>query len=299
MIDIPQDKALKRFQILSDALQDAIFSEKTSASIKKAAVLGNIEDKASDLGKITGYVLLGFLNPINLPKEIEKEFNVSEETANQIYNMLDAEIFSLVEPDLRKLYPPTIKTPTVLSKGFVNTEQKDKHTSEGPTEFEKRFLKKKIEQKNQQQEIQEKKEEKPKKTERYVVDIPEKFKTEKSEDKKITPTEKIMQKPITKPEKTEHQNTTIKQTEPKLKKEPILKSKIEAEKEEESIPDIKPVVPLPTFMKSQFQPRSLNEHKKSAYQEDVPEEELKSKFKTDLPKKAPKLKGNVIDLRDL
>ncbi|MBI3671490.1 hypothetical protein HY249_01710, partial [Candidatus Azambacteria bacterium] len=66
-------------------------------------------------------------------------------------------------------------------------------------------------------------------------------------------------------------------------------------KEAENIPYIRPVVPLPTFMQSQFQPRKRPE---SAYQEKVSEEELKPKPPTE-KKLAPKISGNVIDLRDL
>ncbi len=264
MKNIPEQEALKRFQILSDSLQNIIFSEKTAASINKAAILGGIEGRVTDLAKMTGYVLLGFLNPLTLKEEIKNEFGISDETAEQVYSLLDAEIFSLVDSELRKLYPPRIKTPTVTSFGFSNNQIQEKENKESV--FEKRFFKKQPVYLNKKETDQTK--QKP-----FKAQIPNAFiKKEES-----TSTHQINQ--ITEKKDNIHQNPlnqNIKKTETTEKKE-----------------DIKPVVPLPTFMQSQFQPIKKTDN---IYKEPLPKEEGKNK-KQEI--KTPKVNGNVIDLRDL
>lgn len=118
MQKIPQEQWIRRFQILSDTLQDLIFSENAAANIRKVAVLNDVEEDVSLLAELAGQVLMGFLNPADFENELQKELGVEPAIAKQIANQINAEIFSLVQTELRKLYPPTIKTPTVLSKGF-------------------------------------------------------------------------------------------------------------------------------------------------------------------------------------
>jgi len=149
MQNIPPQQAKKRYFSLSGPLQDALFSDRTSDSIRKAAILGGVEEKAPLLARLTGYVLLGYLNPLAFKDELKNELGLSEESAKQVAAQLDAEVFSPISSDLRKLYPPTIKTPTAASYGFSpnsNMNEAKKVLNRGPSEFEKRFFKKKEEQ---------------------------------------------------------------------------------------------------------------------------------------------------------
>jgi len=301
MRDIPLQERRKRYQGLSEALQNALFSDKSADAVEKAAVFADIEDRVRRLALLTGYVLIGYLNPLNFKDELTEEFELSDEVANQVAHQLDVEIFSLVEADLRKLYPPTIKTPTVTSGGFAGPAlQKEEPKHEAKTqisEFEKRFLKHKVQVEPETPVVS--KHEEPKKEIEPPKPKVEEKKTEvapKGIERKITinaPKIEIVQ---TAPVKPEH---NIQEEKSLFKKE--LKPIEEKEEEKDAFPHIRPVVPLPTFMQSQFQPSQPPKPKvESAYKEKVSPEDLGQLNKQEQENKpAPKLSGNVIDLRDL
>ena len=107
---------MKRFQILPEALKDAIFSEKTSDAISKSCTLRDASgDKTPLIGQLTTRVLLGYLRPELFALEIQKETGIDIQKAQLVAHDLDMEIFSAVRLELKKLYPPTIQTPTVQS----------------------------------------------------------------------------------------------------------------------------------------------------------------------------------------
>src|SRR3989344_706848 len=116
MQNIPQEQIIKRLQALPDALKDAIFSEKTSDAITKNCALREIYgNKLPVIGQLTTRVLLGYLRPELFALEIQKETGIDMQKAQLVAHDLDAEIFSAVRLELKKLYPPTIQTPTVQS----------------------------------------------------------------------------------------------------------------------------------------------------------------------------------------
>src|SRR3989344_3949745 len=116
MQDIPQEQIMKRFQILPEAIKGAIFSEKTSDAISKSCTLRDIPgNKTSLIGQLTTRVLLGYLRPELFAQEIQKETGMEELKAQHVAHDLDMEIFSEVRLELKKLYPPTMQTPTVQS----------------------------------------------------------------------------------------------------------------------------------------------------------------------------------------
>ena len=107
---------MKRFQILPEALKDAIFSEKTSDAISKSCTLRDASgDKTPLIGQLTTRILLGYLRPELFALEIQKETGIDIQKAQLVAHDLDMEIFSAVRLELKKLYPPTIQTPTVQS----------------------------------------------------------------------------------------------------------------------------------------------------------------------------------------
>lgn len=113
---IPQEQVIKRFQLLPDALKDAIFSVRTVDAILKHCALRSVaEDQIHLVGALTSDVLLGYLPPENFSTEIQKETGMEREKALQIAHDLDREIFSEVRLELKKLYPPTFHTPAVSS----------------------------------------------------------------------------------------------------------------------------------------------------------------------------------------
>src|SRR3989344_1790818 len=112
MQSIPKEQIIKRHQALSQALQDAIFSEKNSDVIIRACSLRDISEEATFIiGRLTGRVLLGYLRPELFALEIQKETGIDMQKAQLVAHDLDMEIFSAVRLELKKLYPPTIQTP--------------------------------------------------------------------------------------------------------------------------------------------------------------------------------------------
>ncbi len=305
MQHIPPQQAKRRYFSLSGPLQDALFSDRTSDSIRKAAILGGVEEKASLLAKLTGYVLMGYLNPLSFKDELKNELGISEESAKQVASQLDTEVFSLVSSDIRKLYPPTIKTPTAASYGFspntpsdtTSSKEAKKRLAQEPSEFERRFFKKKEEQKKELAEkpelqTEQKEEEKKPFFEKHEIGehnlkVFEKIHQEQKKDNEQTTEKQSLKNSVaTQPSKEEKKETpkdaisavskkineSMKAFDPKLENKAPKKEEEDKKKEEN---DIKPVMPLPTFMQSQFQPKRTTDNA------------------------SPKLDGNVIDLRDL
>ncbi len=234
---ISREQLTKRFQSLPDTLQDAVFSERTADTIGKTCQLRDVgEDFISTVATLTGRILLGYLRPENFASEIQKETGVEELKAQHVAHDIDTEIFSGVRLELKKLYPPTIQTPTVQSPGFARQELGIKNNESGMGAQNSRFK------------IQE---QKP----RYVVPIPEKFLKHETHDTKLE----------TKDVKPEIQDSSPKIQEPpkpappqKMNQESGIRnqeSKMKGEVEKQDVPSqaMKPVVPLPTFIHTKFQ----------------------------------------------
>ncbi|MEK7520435.1 MAG: hypothetical protein AAB581_04320 [Patescibacteria group bacterium] len=234
MQDISQEQADKRFQALPDALKDAIFSEKTSDAILKSCALRDIPPtKTYVTGRLTGRVLLGYLRPELFAQEVQKETGVDMEKARLVAHDIDTEVFANVRLELKKLYPPTIQTPTMQSPGFA--------PSPAPLPA------------------------KP----RYVIPIPEKFLKKEWGAVALPATPPAMPQPapIQPPPQHTPQPTVITSSEssggqaipqqpvpaqPLIKQPaapPLKANEADAAKE---APLFKPVVPLPTFIQSKF-----------------------------------------------
>ncbi len=287
-----KQQLIKRFQALSDNLQDIIFSDKTANAIRRAAVLGDVEYDVDILAKLTSLVLMGYLTPDDFKNELESNLIISRETAEQIASQLDAEIFSLVDSDLRKLYPPRIKTPTAISGGFIPGQNKpsDNSNEQLPekkfSEFEKRFLKDKT---TSSESTPEKNNLETRSTNDWKPGLQTRKEMQAGEKPIQAPSFKNAprnQKPLENeaPKSTSYAPIGASGGKPK----PIENA--------EDIPEIKPVIPLPTFMQSQFQPRKKLDE--SDYKENIPAPVKKSEDEED-KKPQPKIEGNVIDLRDL
>ena len=116
MQQIPREQVVKRFQVLPQALQDIIFSDRTTDIILKYCALRETSPKQTyAIGALLTQILLGYLRPELFALEIQKETGVDMQKAQLVAHDLDAEIFSAVRLELKKLYPPTIQTPTVQS----------------------------------------------------------------------------------------------------------------------------------------------------------------------------------------
>ena len=225
MKNITREEVIKRYFLLPKSLQDALFSEQTSDVISKTCVLRETEKDMAVIARLTGRVLLGYLRPENFATEIQKETGVSEMTAQLVAHDIDGEIFSNVRLELKKLYPPIIQTPTVQTPWSNRTQAPEKFQDSSP-----------------------KIQEKPK----YVIPIPEKFM--KREVWGVKQEEVKLQTSIL-PTKNEagigKKELGIKNQE---SPEPTQPTQIPQKPEppKSSQPEFKPIVPLPTFIRSQF-----------------------------------------------
>lgn len=291
MQKIPKEQLRKRFQILADTLQDVIFSENASASIRKAAVLGDVEGKVTILAEMTGLVLMGFLNPADFQAELQRELGVTADIARQIESSLNAEVFSLVQTELKKLYPPTIKTPTVISPSFApkgtmgdTTPQLGESASKleavqpSISEFEKRFFKPAIPATGEL---------------KKTIPVPEDFL--KAKVPPIAPLSKELPK-VQIPTKPATPIPTPIPTIPEASASARQPADFG-----ETKPKIKPVVPLPTYIQSQFQRRSS--YAEATADKEPTESQYREKMEEKTPstqsKPQPKISGNIIDLRNV
>lgn len=252
MQSIPREQIIKRIQSLPETLQDAYFSEKTADAIGKTCRLRDIdEDLMSIIARLTGRILVGYLRPESFVAEIQKETGVSEMTAQLVAHDIDGEVFSNVRLELKKLYPPIIQTPTIQSPSFglkaaanqsdnSNLQPKPKYVIPIPEKFKGQDLRFKnqdlrIEEPgimNQDLRIKNYETEKEKKIPEPTPAVQENVKSTQSV---IRDSNFMIQK---NPEPTQIQQK------PEITKPQIANSK--------SQPEFKPIVPLPTFIRSQF-----------------------------------------------
>ena len=242
MQEIPLEQITKRFQLLPESLQEAIFSESGTDAVLKNCMLRDIPiGKIPFIGQLTNRVLLGYLRPEVFAFEIQKETGVDALKATQVAHDIDAEIFSLVRLELKKLYPPTIQTPTVQSQGFTRSQ---------PVVMEP-----------------------PKPAPHYVVQIPERFKKTAPWPQQPQPQpapdnsqlitknkEAVQPTPVPTPI-TEQKPATPAQSVPPneaISSSTVLSSLPKGYKLKDSEgPPMDPVVPLPTFIQSKFKTEEL------------------------------------------
>lgn len=253
MQQIPREQVSRRFQALPQVLQDAIFSDHTTDVILKYCTLRDISPKQTyTVGALLAQVLLGYLRPETFAFEIQKETGIDALKATQVAHDIDTEIFSGVRLELKKLYPPTIQTPTVQTQGFTPRESG-------------------MEQKPRP----------------YVVQIPERFKKTTDNSKLITHNEGAAQ-PVIQETKEElgirNQELRIEQQAVAPAAQPLIhdsRAPIQEQKPaptaspaippqnippHEAIsyklkvsegPPMDPIVPLPTFIQSKFKASEL------------------------------------------
>lgn len=280
MQTIPQEQVLKRFNLLPQTLKDAIFSRKTIDAILKYCALREIpEDDTHIVGTLTSDVLLGYLRPESFASEIQKETGVEELKAQHVAHDLDMEIFSEVRLELKKLYPPSMQTPTVQARGFAalppqatsyQLPAKPKYVIQIPEKFMKREtwnVKREIQE--PQAVVEKKSEPLPARSEPAPTPVAP----------TLTPATPTTPPPISEP--TKQAPEVPKEIRPPSKVVPEKKEEVkiqqpqETKKQEASsvkiaqtvVPSgikMSPVVPLPTFIGSRSQPKNESAPSKAA-----------------------------------
>lgn len=105
MLHYPEEDTIKLFAKLPDLLRETMLSEETAANISKIAEKNSLSKKyIPHLAELVGYILLGLLPPQNLPKILEKDFNIQPETSETIAREINRFILYPVKNELSEFY---------------------------------------------------------------------------------------------------------------------------------------------------------------------------------------------------
>lgn len=123
MTTVTQDQALQRWDTLPESLREALYSEASSDFLWKTCAAENLpEIKTRQVAKIAGYVLLGFLHPEDLSRELMELIKIDPRTAKSIQDAINNRIFSPLRADIDKTYIPLSKIeiahPSIAPKVF-------------------------------------------------------------------------------------------------------------------------------------------------------------------------------------
>ncbi|MDI6717717.1 MAG: hypothetical protein QMD86_01560 [Patescibacteria group bacterium] len=107
MKQISEQQIQKRWDVLPENLKEALFFEQNADIVWTACEAQHIPDyKIETIAIIVGDVILGFIHPEELAKEIQNSLNLNINIANEIAKEVDRKIFSLIKGDLEQIYAP-------------------------------------------------------------------------------------------------------------------------------------------------------------------------------------------------
>jgi len=105
MIKISQQQAEERFDALPETLKNALISESGADAILEIGQANHLgEERIKKLGSLVGYVILGFLNPRLLVKEIQAELGLNSQAAMSISESLEHDVLTPISGDIYNLY---------------------------------------------------------------------------------------------------------------------------------------------------------------------------------------------------
>jgi len=105
MIKISQQQAEERFDALPESLKNALISESGADAILEIGQANHLdEERIKKLGSLVGHVILGFLNPRLLVKEIQAELGLNSQAAMSISESLEHEVLAPISGDIYNLY---------------------------------------------------------------------------------------------------------------------------------------------------------------------------------------------------
>ena len=136
---------IQKYKELPQDLQDSIFSEKTSDSIRSISTNYKLEiKKMGILADEIGLVLLGVLHPKDFITSLSEKLEIDRETAKQIASDVNQQIFQKVRVSLRKIHnitdteaPPSPKATEGTAK--VSKEEMDAAERAVETEREEKM----------------------------------------------------------------------------------------------------------------------------------------------------------------
>jgi len=118
MINISQQQKGERFDRLPESLRHAITSEQTAEFIWEVGQANHLnEEKIRKLAGLVGYVILGFLNPKGLAKEIQDDLGINNQVAQHISDEVEHKVLATVSGDIHNLYnAPAQNIPNPVSE---------------------------------------------------------------------------------------------------------------------------------------------------------------------------------------
>lgn len=107
MIQITKQQADKRWDVMTVNLREILYSPDYGKIIWNICEANHLSDeKIGKIAGLCGYVIMGFIYPEDLAKEIFLKTNINSEIANSIASEINRKIFSPIKSDLEKVYSP-------------------------------------------------------------------------------------------------------------------------------------------------------------------------------------------------
>ncbi len=109
MLQITQQQTEDRYETLPQALKDALFSVVNAEEIWRIGEAHHLnEEKIPQLADITGDVIMGFLHPDDLRRELQEVLGIDIRIAASISREVNKRIFYPIRDEIRKVYTPVI-----------------------------------------------------------------------------------------------------------------------------------------------------------------------------------------------
>jgi hypothetical protein len=105
MFKISQEKIAQRWDLLPDNLKDMISDQQNSDFIWQTCEEQHIpEEKIYTFLKISAYVLMGFIHPEDMSKEIQEITEIDKRIIDDICNKINSRIFNIIRDQIDKIY---------------------------------------------------------------------------------------------------------------------------------------------------------------------------------------------------
>ena len=129
MAEYTQQQTDKALENLPEELSEALFSTETAQHIWDIREKYKLEDeRAADIPRYVGYVLMGLLSPQEFQQTLQKEIGLSKKTAEQVGREISRFVFYPVKPALEQLH--SIQTETTAKKTTPTQGERQEQPSE-------------------------------------------------------------------------------------------------------------------------------------------------------------------------
>ena len=136
MITLSEDQITQKRDSLPENLLEALCDEKTSETIWSVAETEKIPDeRIYTISGVASWVLMGFLHPEDLAKELQDQMGLDSQVATRIQAALNTKIFLPLKPDIDKVYKPVgamAPQPTIIATSPVASGQTMKDIVQTP-----------------------------------------------------------------------------------------------------------------------------------------------------------------------